>query len=101
MAQVHRALLEQIEQSTRCSDEDIDTAFQFLALFAITHAAVYESRAQISKASIIAKGGLDLRGKFACRFDHQTSKRAMLREQRQNRKSKCRSLSGTSLGGAD
>src|SRR2546426_1071146 len=63
LAQVHRALLEQIKQSTRRGDENIDTAFQFLALFAITHASMDESRAQISKASIIAKGGLNLRGK--------------------------------------
>ena len=79
LAQVHRALLEQIEQSARRGDENIDTTFQFLALFAVTHASMHESRAQISKASIIAKGGLDLRGKFARRLDHQTSKRAMIR----------------------
>ena len=101
LLQSHRALFEQIEQPTRRRREDIDTAFEFVALFAVTHAPVHERDAQISEAAVIAKRGFDLRSQLAGRLDHQTSKRAVLREQRQNGKSKCRGLAGAGLRGSD
>src|SRR6266480_4060605 len=91
----------QIEQSARCRHENVDAAFEFLALFAITDAAMHERDSQISEAPIIAKSGLDLRSQFARRLEHEASKRPVLREQRHDRKSKCRGFAGASLGRAD
>ena len=62
---MERALLEMIEQAARRGDDDIDAAFQFLALFAVADAAVHDGCTQIGKASVIAKGGLDLRSELA------------------------------------
>jgi hypothetical protein len=61
---MERALLEMIEQAARRGDDDIDTAFQFLALFAVADAAVDHSRAQIGKTSVVAEGGFDLRSEL-------------------------------------
>ena len=48
MAQIHRALLEQIEQATRCSDENIDTACLAaagrLVVFGTADGRLYRSR---------------------------------------------------------
>src|SRR5205823_13017816 len=96
-----RALLEMIEQAARRGDDDIDAAFQFLALLAVANAAVDHGRAQIGKASIVAKGGLDLRSELSRRLQDQTTKFPVMSEQRQNRKREGSGFSGTGLGGAD
>ncbi len=101
LAQIHRALFEQIEQSTRRRDENIDTAFDLFALFSITNAAVHDGRAQIGEAAVIAKRCLDLRSQFARRLQHKTTKRAVFREQRQDRKGERRRFAGAGLRGAD
>src|SRR5256885_13587353 len=80
LLQSHRALFEQVEQSPRRGDEYIDTAFELLALFSISNAAMHQGDAQICKATIITKCGFDLRSKFTRRLQHETSKPAMLRQ---------------------
>jgi hypothetical protein len=60
--QRHRALLEQIEQSSGGGYENIDTALEFIALFSVTDAAVHQRDSQISEAAIIAERGFDLSG---------------------------------------
>src|SRR5438874_1879488 len=101
VAKMERALLEMIEQAARRGDDDIDAAFQFLALLAVANAAVDHGRAQIGKASIVAKGGLDLRSELSRRLQDQTTKFPVMSEQRQNRKREGSGFSGTGLGGAD
>src|SRR5204863_4205977 len=86
LLQSHRALFEQIEQSSRRGDEHIDTAFEFLALFSISHAAMHQGDAEICKAAIITKCSFDLRSKFTRWLEHETSKRAVLRQSCKNRK---------------
>src|SRR5438093_9587178 len=81
LPQSHRALFEQIEQSPRCRHENVDTVFEFLALFAITDAAVHERDPQISEAAVIAKSCLDLRSQLTGGLEHEASKRPVLREQ--------------------
>ena len=44
VAKMERALLEVIEQSAGCRNQDIDTFFQILSLFAVAHAAVHHGR---------------------------------------------------------
>ena len=56
---------------------------------------------QIGKAPVVAKCGLDLRRQFACRFQHETAKIPVMREQRQNRQREGRRLAGAGLGRAD
>ena len=90
-----------IEQSARRRDDDIDAAFQFLALFAVADAAVDHGRAQIGEAAVIAKGGLDLRGELARWLQDETTKFSVMSEQRQNRKRESRGFAGAGLGGAD
>jgi len=90
-----------IEQAARRGDDDIDAAFQFLALLAVANAAVDYGRAQISKASVVAKGGFDLRSELARRLQDQTTKFPVMSEQRQNGKREGSGFSGAGLGGAD
>src|SRR6266567_6900684 len=80
LLQSHRPLFEQVEQSPRGGDEYIDAAFELLALFSISNAAMHQGDGQICKPAIITKCGFDLRCKFTRRLEHETSKRAMLRQ---------------------
>jgi len=80
LAQIHRPLLEQVEQPAGRSRENINAAFDFFALFAVTDAAVHDRRAQIGETAVIAERSLDLCGQFARWFKHETSERAVLRE---------------------
>ena len=75
---MERALLEMIEQAARRGDDDIDAAFQFLALFAVADAAVHHGRTQIGEASVIAKRGLHLCGELARWLEHETTKFSMV-----------------------
>ncbi len=79
---MQRALLEVIEQTARCGGKDIDAVLEIGPLFSVPDSAVDNSHAQIGKASIIAKRGLDLRGQFARRLEHEATKFSMPREQR-------------------
>src|SRR4030095_17201501 len=96
-SQIHCALLEQIEQSSGSGYENIDPALEFLALFSVTDAAVHQRDAQISEAAIIAERRFDLRGEFARRLQHEAAKRAMLFEERQDRKRERRGFAGARL----
>src|SRR5206468_3646597 len=78
--QRHRALLEQIEQSSRSGHENINPALEFLALLSVTDAAMDQRDSQIGEATIIAKCSLHLRGQLACGLEHETSERAVLCE---------------------
>src|SRR4029453_13302161 len=93
----HCALLEQIEQSSGSSYEDIYAALEFLALFSVTDAAVDQRDPQISEAAIIAERRFDLGRQFARRLEHEASERAMLCEQRQDRKRERRGFAGARL----
>ena len=70
-------------------------------MFSVANAAVYESDSQIREAPIIAKGRFHLRGQFARRFEHQTSKRTVLRQQRENWQSERRGLARAGLRSAN
>ena len=59
--QSRRTLFEQIEQTSRRRDENIDAALELFALFSVANAAVHETDSQVSEAAIIAKCGFDLR----------------------------------------
>ena len=99
--QRHRALLEQIEQSSGSGYKNIDTALEFLALFSVTDAAVHQRDPQIREPAIIAERRFDLRRQFACRLEHETSERAVLCEKRQDRKRERRGFAGACLRRAD
>ena len=58
-------------------------------------------RAQIGKASIVAKSGLDLRSELARWLQDQTTKFPVMSKQRENRKREGSGFSGAGLGGAD
>ena len=70
-------------------------------MFAVADAAVNHGDAQIGEAAVIAKGGLNLRRKFPCRFQNEAAKIAVLGQQRQDRQSECRGFAGAGLGGTD
>ena len=80
LAQIHGALLEQVEQPTRRRGQNIDTAFDLFALFSVAHAAMHDGCAQVGEATVIAKGRLDLRGQFPCRFKDETTKCPVFRQ---------------------
>src|SRR5207249_6125473 len=98
---MERALLEMIEQAARRGDDDINAAFQFLALFAVADAAVGYGGAQIGETAIIAKGSFDLRSEVARRLQDETTKFAVMSEQRENRKREGSGRSSVGVGGAD
>ena len=97
----HRALLKMIEETARRRDDDVGSGRSFLALFAVADAAMHERNAQICKAPVIAKRRFDLRGQLAGWLEHQTTKRAVLREIGQNREREGRGFPGAGLCGAD
>jgi hypothetical protein len=98
---MERALLEVIEQSTRRRNQNIDTFFQILPLFAVTHAAVHNRYTQASKPTVIAKRGFYLCGEFARWLEHEATKLSVMTQHRQNREREGSGLSGAGLGGAD
>src|SRR5437764_589233 len=101
VAKMQCALLEMIEQPTRRRDQNIDTALEILALLAVTDTAVHDGRAQIGKAPIIAKRGLDLSGQLARRFQNKTTKLPVTSEQGQDWQREGGGLAGACLCGAD
>ncbi len=80
ISKMERALLQMIEQAARCGDNDVGSAFDSVALFAVTDTAVDNGNVQIGEAAIIAKRGLDLRSQFASRFKDETAKLTMMGE---------------------
>ena len=57
--------------------------------------------ANIGEAPVIAKGGLDLRGQFARRLEHEAAEFPVMAEQGQNGQSERRGFASPGLGGAD
>src|SRR5437764_6275538 len=96
-----RALFQQIEQPSRRGSKNVHATLEFLALFPVTDATMHERDSQICESPIIAKRRLNLRGQFPCWLEHQTSERAVLCQQRQDRKSKRSGLTGAGLRGSD
>src|SRR6266404_4297966 len=82
--EAHRALLQQIKQTSRRGDENVDAAFEFFALLPVTDTPVHERDPQISEAAIITKCRLNLRGQFTRRLEHETTEAPVLCQQRQN-----------------
>ena len=101
VAEIHRALLEQIEQAARRGADDVRSARGFFPLFPVTDAAVHDRDAQIGEAPVIAKGRFDLRGQLARRLEHETTKSSVLGEQGQDRQREGRRFAGAGLRGAD
>src|SRR4029077_20945143 len=94
-------LFEMVEQAAGGGDDNIDTAFEVFALFSITNASMHDGRAQIGEPSVIAERGFDLRGQLARRFEHETSERAVFRQQGQNWQRERGRFAGTGLGRSD
>ena len=101
LPQVHRALLEVIEQTTRRGGDHVHAVFDVFTLFAVADAAMHNRHAQIGEAPIIAKRRLDLRGEFARRFKNQTTKRAVFSKQSEDGQRERGRLARASLRGAD
>ena len=98
---MHRALLEVIEQPARRGDQDINAAFQILALFAVADTTMHNCRPQIGKTAIVAKRRLHLCRQLPGWLENETAKFSVMTEECKNRESKCRCFTGTRLRGTD
>ncbi len=101
IAKMERLLFEMIDQPPRCRDNDIDAAFQIVALLAVTDTAMHDGRPNVGEASVIAERGFDLCGQLARWFQNKTTKFPVMSEQGQDRQSERGGLAGTGLSGAD
>ena len=101
LAQIHRALLEQIEQPAGSRGDDVHPASGFFPLLAVADSAVHDRDAQIGEAAVIAKSGFDLGGQLARRLEHEATEIPMFREKRQDGQSEGGGLAGAGLRGAD
>ena len=90
-----------IKQPSRRSDHDINAALEIVLLLSVADTAVYDRYLQVGKTPIVAKCGLDLGRELARRFQHETAKVSVMREQGEYRKRKCRGFSGAGLRRAD
>ena len=101
VAEIERALLQQIEQATGSGRDDVHPASGFFALFAVADPAVHDGNAQVGEAAVIAKSGFDLGGQLTRRLEDETAEIPVLREQREDGKREGRRLAGAGLRGAD
>ena len=90
-----------IEQPARRGDDHIHALLQFVLLFAVADAAVNHRDTQVGETPVIAKSRLHLRGQFARRFEDEATKRAVLRQERQDWQRKSGRFAGAGLRGAD
>src|SRR5262249_4799490 len=83
------------------SDQNVHAAFQCITLFAITDAPMHKTHSQICETAIITKSRLHLRGQLTRGLEHETTKAAVLLQQRQDRQRKRGGLARARLCGAD
>lgn len=94
-------LAQEIQQASRSGDENIGAALDGFALFAVADAAEDDGGAQVGESPVIAKRRLDLRGEFACRFQHKATAGAVALQFGEDRKGKSGGFTGAGLCAAD
>ena len=101
VSEIHRTLLEQIQQPAGRRGDDVHSASGFFALLAIPDSAVHHRDAQVGETAVVAKSGFDLGGQLSRRLEHEAPEISMLRQKRQDGQSESGGLAGAGLGGAD
>src|SRR5438067_12090891 len=90
-----------VEQAAGCGDNNVHAAFQVLALFSVTNAAVNDGLTDVGEATVVPKRGLNLGGELARRLENKTAKFSVMTKECENRQGKGGRFAGAGLRGAD
>ena len=107
LVEIHMALSEEVEETPRRGDQNVDALLECLDLLALPYAAEDHGGAKLKLAAIGAETIVDLTGKLARRRKNErmrTPRRAwpaLLRQAVQNRQREGGGLAGTRLGNAE
>ena len=101
VAEIHRALLEQVQQPPGSRHDHVHSASRFFPLLAIADSAVHHRHAQVGETAVVAKSGFDLGRQLSRRLEHETTEIPVLREKGQDGQSEGGGLAGAGLRGAD